>query len=157
MGWTFIDTPTKPDLKTFFAHLKPLAAAVVGSTYYAAINGEALVILTQFSKKRQEFGWKMIPESHGPHEANAPLKVLRALGPPRNADAANWRQRCLRPKLTPGDTVRLPYKLNFGTFEEDTFTVINGTRFTPKCSPRTICRIPPNNRKELQCLSTSTT
>lgn len=120
--------------------MQALAASKVGSTWYVAarVTGRpdpgpyvpapdgsyviAGIVLT--SRKQGEWGYKDMEECSGPNEAKAPRRILDLLSPldpdhPRANYALDWRHRCaikpIRPK--PGQRVRLPRALTYGTVE----------------------------------------
>lgn len=106
------------DMLTFTSHddrgntkvaMKVLKSAMVGSTYYGAVEtttfpGEgqepftrvfAAVFLTK-GKGRDGtiWGYKDMDESMGPNEAKCPLSILKLLSPAPNEWAENWRKEC---------------------------------------------------------------
>lgn len=80
---------------------KVLKSAMVGSTYYAAVEAIfpdgrrqvfASVCLTK--RSRNDFGYKGMDESMGPNEARCPLAILNLLTETDSEHANDWRQRC---------------------------------------------------------------
>lgn len=73
--------------------------------YYAAVRYHDhrdlsqgyLGVVVLVEKKGEEVCTKTITEAHGPVAAEAPAEVIAALaGPPPNAEAGRWRERCRR-------------------------------------------------------------
>ena len=122
----------------------PLKISKVGSTWYAAVRATpttpptdytlspdgtytfAAVILTTTSKKRQEWSYKDLDETMGPHESRCPKSILSMLSPTTSTYANNWRERCRahrqHPKLT---RFRVPKPLNFQSFTAQEFEKVS--------------------------------
>jgi hypothetical protein len=85
------------------ARCRVLKSAMVGTTYYAAIEytieetGErkvfAAVALTEASRDGG-WGYKDMDETVGPYETRCPASILDLLSPTDNQYALEWRQRC---------------------------------------------------------------
>ena len=87
-------------------HMKNLKSAMVGSTYYAAIerveieNPEnrtvgAVICLTSMDMKDHfNFAYKDMDETMGPYQYDCPKGILDLLTPTDNEYANNWRQKC---------------------------------------------------------------
>lgn len=88
-------------------HYKTLKSAMVGSTYYAAIErtvkitGErkvfAIVCLTSFKTKDGEyfnFSFKDMDETMEPFKYDCPISILKLLTPTDNPSANRWREKC---------------------------------------------------------------
>lgn len=112
--------------------LRVLKSVWAGSEYYAAVEpyGEqgaeaaiAIICLVRWAPKArngENFGYKDMSESMGPHACRCPASVLDRLGPTENAHALEWRQACrtrlallARRKPKPGDTIVLPKPVSF--------------------------------------------
>lgn len=104
-------------------HLTNLKSAMVGSTYYAAIerinkeNPEdrivfAVVCLTSTDMKNYyNFAYKDMDETCGPYQSNCPKGILDLLTPTESEWANAWRQRCyenLQKKKDPNTLNNLP-------------------------------------------------
>lgn len=80
---------------------KVLASAIVGSTYYAAVelvkpDRPRIVFAAVFLIQRSPFGYKDMDETCGPNECSPPLRVLQLLTPlepGREGYAAAWRKK----------------------------------------------------------------
>ena len=121
MGWTYYDAPVqyrngkryidrKAECDKLFnwreEHKsgKVLKSAMVGSTYYAAVqllNDDvqedvcAVVVLTKTDcKSHWNFGYKDMNETMGPYECSCPESILKLLTPTTNEYALNWRECC---------------------------------------------------------------
>lgn len=111
MGWSFSYGSPNPNMKTEMDRLhnwaeggtvrRVLRSAMVGSTYYAAVEVSkpdtptrvfASVCLTK--KARNEWGYKGMDEGMGPNEARCPATILNLLSPTEHEYALAWRQRC---------------------------------------------------------------
>lgn len=141
MGWTSYSTiyctlkkdgsvDRKAECDKYFigglneGHYRIVKSAMVGSTYYAAVqtlkkyvgtdvNGKsvyedipendietfAYVILT--SVKDGEFYYKEMSEDMGPYESKCPKSIIKVLSPTDSEYANAWRQRCLAAKAKP--------------------------------------------------------
>ena len=120
MGWTY---QHEENYKTNAERIKIInemvndeqydvvAAAMVGSTYYAATKNKAtneitaLVVLTRIDRNSyHNFGHKWINEECCPCENHCPKKILKLLTPTQDEDSQKWRQECWenanRPKLS---------------------------------------------------------
>lgn len=86
-------------------HFKTLKSAIVGSTYYAAIEKTdnitkekeifALICLTRVEKNSYyNFSYKDMDETMGPFECNCPAGILNLLTPTDNKYANEWRDNC---------------------------------------------------------------
>lgn len=122
MGWTFyrathyaksgrVDRKAECDAlineaKSQSYDYKVLKSAMVGSTYYAAVEStnkktgdvfvNAYVILTSsYSRNGYNFGYKEICETDGPAESKCPKSILDILSPTNNEWALRWREDCL--------------------------------------------------------------
>jgi hypothetical protein len=112
MGWTFstyFDSNRRAVLDQEFQYETPTAStrviksAMVGSTYYAAVEnmnkqtGErkvfALIALTRAGRDGG-WGYKDMDETMGPYETRCPASILDLLSPTDNQYALEWRQRC---------------------------------------------------------------
>ena len=118
-------------------HFNVLKSAMVGSTYYAAVqpmlksngkneNGEyiyepipenerttfGIVFLTSAdSKDYYNFSYKDMDESMGPYESECPKGILDLLSPTDNEYAKQWRARCyenIAKKKNPNSLNKLP-------------------------------------------------
>ena len=119
-------------------HFNVLKSAMVGSTYYAAVqravkyvgkneNGEGIyeslpenertifgvVFLTSTNAKDWfNFSYKDIDETMGPAESNCPKGILDLLSPTESEYAIAWRKRCydnLKKKRNPDALHNLPW------------------------------------------------
>lgn len=78
-----------------------LASAIVGSTYYAAVELEKrdqapFVFAAVFLIQRSPFGYKDMDETCGPNECSPPLRVLEKLTPLQPGQggyAIEWRRK----------------------------------------------------------------
>lgn len=112
--------------------LRVLKSVWSGSEYYAAVEpyGEqgaeaafAIICLVRWAPKArngENFGYKNMSESMGPHACRCPASVLDLLGPTDNPHALEWRQACrtrlallARRKPKPGDTIVLSKPVSF--------------------------------------------
>lgn len=86
-------------------HFKLLKSAMIGSTYYAAIektNNEtkeskvfATICLTNTNHKFYDnFSYKDMDETMGPYQYKCPVSILNLLTPTTNKYAIDWRERC---------------------------------------------------------------
>ncbi|MCZ4354796.1 hypothetical protein [uncultured Marivita sp.] len=158
MGWTCHYTPPSDEraeieqLVTFENEdraMRPVFTTRKGSVWYLAVEvtakttdadphgyeADALgryvfaaVILTR--RDNGEWCYKDMEESMGPHEAQAPQKLLDLLSPTTKEYALAWRERCKAfaalsaRKIAHGDTIRLAEPLEFSDgIARDTFTV----------------------------------
>ena len=147
MGWIFYNHPVddvKAEIKNLCTYDSdevsqvPIYITHHGSTWYAAVKTTfknkvrdnlryecdlnrsyvfALVFLT--CRNDGEWGYKDMSESVGPHEANAPRKLIKMLSPTSSEWANQWRESCLRNatlksrKLVHGDIIEFPEPLSF--------------------------------------------
>lgn len=135
MGWTsyYVGNPfTSADRKAEidrhynwgdeFRKVRLLKSAMVGSTWYGAVEVEDLetgeksvhgsVVLT--SIKDGEFYYKDMSEDVGPNESKCPVGILKLLTPTDSEWANAWRDRCRKyheSKKNPNS----PGKLAYGT------------------------------------------
>lgn len=108
MGWDFCYFPesrermpsTHEYVSAELPSLEFLAHGMSGGTYYAAVrepNGPAFAAVVLVKRGRDArgryIGTKIMDEGMGPHECEAPLRVLRALDAPNNDYARDWRER----------------------------------------------------------------
>lgn len=112
--------------------LRVLASSCPGNrVYYAAVQtvingipGEvfAVVCLVKWSphsRTNENFGYKDMDESMGPHESDCPANILDLLTTSDKEYALDWRRRCLARqrmrsrKVRDGDRVRLASPLRF--------------------------------------------
>lgn len=63
------------------------------------------VVMRTYIRDKYSFGYRVISETEGPNEQNAPKSILMALSPTNDEYAQNWRQKCWDnlSKLTPKD------------------------------------------------------
>jgi hypothetical protein len=125
---------------------------------YKAGDVFACVVLNGWSPRSYFNYWhKVMDETCGPNEAEAPRKILDLLtpldelygpafiGPMKQYQSApgqharEWRQACqdrlarkaAQPKVTAGMTIKFGYALSFGGYGEyDTFVYVKGSTFT---------------------------
>lgn len=151
MGWTQYPGVTltyqqaKAEIIRLCAPHVPTHVSKVGSTWYAATPVGAFIFLT-----KTRGGWwnRGLEETEGPREARAPRSLIAALPPTTNANALDWRARCLayadRLKLKPGDKIRLSAPVYFRQKPQTDFTVVSyGNRkcfHNPEVGP---CRLRP--------------
>jgi hypothetical protein len=102
-----------------------LKSAVVGSTYYAAVervnNKEntrivyGVVCLTSVDNKDYfNFSYKELDETEGPYEYDCPKSILKLLSPTDSEYALNWRKQCIEKansKTTKSSALK---KIDFG-------------------------------------------
>lgn len=97
---------------------KALKSAMVGSTYYAAVDtGKqvvGVVILTQVNGT--EFGYKMISEFDGPTESKCPASIIALLSPTDNENALQWRAKCSMDKKA-NYLVRVADDIEYGNWD----------------------------------------
>lgn len=125
-----------------------LASAMVGSTYYAAVerlkaNGDreviAAVCLTSHKPRAADgyvFGYKSMDETMGPCESECPASILDELTATDREYALAWRTRCrknaarrklerAKPMPKPGQTIIFDEALTFTDGSvRDRFTVV---------------------------------
>lgn len=111
MGWTSIHAENyyksgainrKKECDTLLSEnkLNRLKSAMVGGTYYAAVEDKtgrvfAVVILTHCSGKEYfNFCYKLMDESYGPVESDCPDSILNLLSNTEEEYSLNWRTRC---------------------------------------------------------------
>lgn len=113
MGWTEyhakfykkgrVDRKAECDNLFDDSSYKVLKSAMVGSTYYAAIENTtaktktvfAIVCLTSTNNRNYyNFAYKDMDETMGPNEAKCPISILKLLTDTNYEYAQNWRQRC---------------------------------------------------------------
>lgn len=86
-------------------HYKTLKSAIVGSTYYAAIEKTnnktgkkevfAVICLTSVSNDPYyNFSYKDMDETMGPYKYDCPSSILKLLTPTENKYAKEWREKC---------------------------------------------------------------
>lgn len=131
MGWTFYHVPEWFDRKAEIdekynwsedgVSVRVLKSAMVGSTYYAAVQVEdkdgvrveASVVLTSMkSRDYFNFGYKAMSETVGPGESKCPAGILKMLTPTDSEWANQWRGRCWKyheQKKSPNALGKLPY------------------------------------------------
>ena len=125
---------------------------------------EGMVILTE--KRKDDPHWiyhKEMGESCLPYYFDAPvslIKKLNELGEPYNDNARQWRDRCLenaeraKIKVEVGTIIQFLQKMQFrsrsGSFEEDTFTLVNwvGNKKAFRTQTGQLCRITNWKKKE---------
>lgn len=98
------------------ANFKVLKSSIVGSTYYAAIEGNdcvfGMVILTRTDIKYYfNFSYKEISEDMGPYYYDCPKGILDLLTPTDDEYANAWRKRCyenIKAKKNPNALANLP-------------------------------------------------
>ena len=91
-------------------------------------------MLTKRDKRARDgmdFGYKDMSESMGPCEDHCPERILDLLTPADSEYANEWRERCRAyhakrrtTTLSNGQVITFAAPLNFGSFEEATFTVV---------------------------------
>ena len=86
--------------------LTNLKSAMVGSTYYAAIErieienpknrivGAVICLTSTDMKDHFNFAYKDMDETMGPYKYDCPNGILDLLTPTENEYALNWRQKC---------------------------------------------------------------
>lgn len=121
MGWTYYDAPVqyrngkryidrKAECDKLFnwheehKEVKVLKSAMVGSTYYAAVQTSvddtpvdicAVIVLTKTDCKSDwNFGYKNMDETMLPYYYSCPNSILKLLTPTTNEYALNWRESC---------------------------------------------------------------
>ncbi|MBM62131.1 MAG: hypothetical protein CL484_04180 [Acidobacteria bacterium] len=129
------------------------------------------------SSMQGEFCYKSMDESMGPNESQCPIGILLLLTPTEELIrmgifsemsggwAQAWRDRCLqhaeakkkRPRLKPGDRIKLPYTVRFvGGLEADTFTKVELPRrrnvFRPEGSASYV-RLTPQHLNDAELLA----
>lgn len=125
---------------------------------------EGIVILT--SKRKNEPYWiyyKEMGETALPYYYDAPvslIKKLNELGEPYNDNARQWRDRCLenaeraKIKVEVGTIIQFLQKMQFrsrsGSFEEDTFTLVNwvGNKKAFRTQTGQLCQITNWKKRE---------
>lgn len=104
--------------------IKVLKSAMVGSTYYAAIekvedgNREVfgMVCLTHISiedKHWRYFNYKEICETSGPRERKCPASILKLLTPTDSEWANEWRKDCWENANKKAEEIKKKRNLNF--------------------------------------------
>lgn len=124
---------------------------------------EGIVILTEKRKDDPYLYYKMVGESCLPYYYDAPvslIKKLNELGEPYNDNARQWRDRCLenaerkKIKVEVGTIIQFLQKMQFrsrsGSFEEDTFTLVNwvGNKKAFRTQTGQLCRITNWKKRE---------
>ena len=94
---------TRDDNGNISSSGRVLKSAMVGSTYYAAVQNQkgevwAAVFLTcgQTRHDGTAWGYKDMDETMGPREDKCPASVLALLTPTDSESANEWRERCRR-------------------------------------------------------------
>jgi hypothetical protein len=153
MGWLFYERKTNQTVREHLdekltwdseiGKYKVLKSAMVGSTYYAAVERIqadtrtvfAAVFLTQSRPRATDgmtFGYKDMDESDGPTERKCPVSILNLLTETIYEYAKQWREDCRayaqkkkqRPKI--GQTIQFQTPIKFGDgYEGDRFQVAN--------------------------------
>jgi len=150
MGWTFTNRPKGTSDRDWFTAelgegLDILATHSTFRVFYAAVRNAntdqvfALVALKQWNRDDYyNFGTKVMDETVGPCEAEAPAKILDLLTPTDSDWANEWRQKCwdnlaakkAADKVTPGTVVTFDSPLNFGRWGQfDQFRFVKRTTF----------------------------
>lgn len=163
MGWTTTDKPAHITPKQYLidrlncenehGKWEVLDAACKKSVFYAAVkrtlpDGTSYVFATIFLYRTyrdgwENFGWKDMDESCGPHESECPERILNLLSPTDSEYALAWRKRCReniaqakrRPTLKKGDKVNFKKPIRFnGGLELKSLWMVNPKRllFTGK-------------------------
>lgn len=131
MGWMTVNqtlktTKEKKDyldrnvFKWCDQNTKTLKSAMVGSTYYAAVESIkedgtrevwALICLTNSNARNGEFSYKDMSESAGPYECSCPAGILNLLTETNSEFANRWRSDC-RAKLAEKTNPDLTFKVS---------------------------------------------
>lgn len=99
---------------------KTLKSAMIGSTYYAAVesikeNGIrkvwAIICLTNSNVRNGEFSYKDMSESSGPYECSCPAGILNLLTETDSEFANRWRADC-RAKIEEKTNPDLMFKVS---------------------------------------------
>ena len=147
MGWTYLygkPRDVEQEIRSLFTPADPtsyqyeiLKLSRYGSTWYAAVRTTnlqtqhsevwAAVILTKVDKG--DWGYKDMDETMGPHEANAPISLIKLLDPTENRYANEWRERCIlnarARNRKPPTKFKTAKPISFGSFTAQHFEKVN--------------------------------
>lgn len=155
MGWTWYHCRARkrdgsPDVKAecdslFSPGCRVVKSALVGSTYYAAVNTVgteevwAAVVHTSVNNSDYfDFGYKDMDETVGPYKFECPPAILDLLTPTDSGFANVWRERCREEQryhawfksLPDGARVKWTVPTSFyrGFREGEVITLVKGPR-----------------------------
>lgn len=123
MGWTFFsEARTAADIKQQIRHevvasMGAIDAGGSGNEHYVLVtnkDGSRSIVQFLLAKSEGCWGYKDIPEEAGPCARNCPLRLLEQATAPRNAYAAQWRQRVRQHAARKSEHARLIRSLRVG-------------------------------------------